>query len=704
MTTPLRQALLDFSAGRTEQARRSCLDLLTHDPDDPGALHLLGLITHRKGAHAQAAVLLRRAAESPLTTTWYLLSYAELCCKDVDRAGAITAIRRAIALGDSLALPWFCLGKLLLEDRELVESGHAFEQTLRCDPRFWQARANLALVNARRGDPGNAHAEFHHLIREQPHNAELYGLHAAFLQELGQLEQALGQARLAARFEPEILEYRLLAADIELQLGHYAAALAGLEGLGNDSSPDPALTALRAHLLRHLDRNDDAVALCRASVEYGVESAELLRAYALAQHLVGHEEEALSLFDRAVAAAANAPLSAARALSDKAVLLQQLGRAADAATTFDLAVQREPSLAEAHYNRANAKLHTADDPAIAAMQALLQGPASYRDRILLHFALGKAHYEAANVERAFPHWHEANRLQRASIDYNPAATTARMIAIARRALGEVDAAAAHGAQVSEVPVFIVGMPRCGSTLVEHILASHPDIHGGGELLQLRGLFEAAAPAGAAAMPGTGVVRGSSDTRLASAALERLQRAATKAKRNTAALRIIDKDLFNFLHLGVIHRVFPRARIIHCRRDALDTCFSTYTKLFQGSLDFAYEMGELGRYFRGYHALMAHWRAALPQQIFLDLDYEKLVRAPYIETARLLDFLGVPWHDACLRFFDTPRMVGTASSTQVRRPIYRTSVQRTRPIRAHLTPLIDALGDLAADPSPPRTTR
>jgi len=211
---------------------------------------------------------------------------------------------------------------------------------------------------------------------------------------------------------------------------------------------------------------------------------------------------------------------------------------------------------------------------------------------------------------------------------------------------------------------------------------HPRVHGGGELLQLRSLFERGLADGAgAAAPDV-------DSSIAEAVCRKLQRVSPHA------LRIVDKDLANFLYLGVIHRIFPRARIIHCRRDPLDTCFSAYSRLFLGNWEFTYDLGELGRYYRGYHALMAHWREMLPGETFLEVDYEALVAEPERETRRVLDFLGLPWHEACLRFFETTRRVGTASFAQVRRPIYRSSIGRAGSVSPHLQPLIEALGDLA----------
>jgi len=150
---------------------------------------------------------------------------------------------------------------------------------------------------------------------------------------------------------------------------------------------------------------------------------------------------------------------------------------------------------------------------------------------------------------------------------------------------------------------------------------------------------------------------------------------------------------------IIHQIFPNARIIHCRRNPLDTCFSAYSKLFAGDFGFTYEQRELGIYYQHYHGLMAHWRSVLPQRIFMDIDYEALVSAPRDETRRLLQFLDLPWNEACMRFFENSRIVNTASFAQVRRPIYRSCVGRTDALRPHLQPLIEALGDLA--PSNPK---
>jgi tetratricopeptide (TPR) repeat protein len=374
----------------------------------------------------------------------------------------------------------------------------------------------------------------------------------------------------------------------------------------------------------------------------------------------------LAVFDRA--AAVNPGL----ALSDKGVLLSHLGRLADARSAFDEALTNEPTLVDAWYNRSNVKTYSSGDPDILAMERLL-GRCSYQEGLLLHFALGKAHMDIGGTDQAFAHWHEGNRMKRAVIDYDSNAAAAQFARCATRMPNPDIRESAAEVRFSDVPVFIVGMPRCGSSLIEQILASHPEIHGAGELVQLRALFEANEPG---------------SRPIAEVALEKLRRFSPRAA------RIIDKDLCNFLHLGVIHRVFPRARIVHCRRSPLDTCFSAYTKLFAGNFGFTYEQRELGAYYCGYHALMAHWRSLLPEQVFMEIDYESLVSDPQTETRRLLEFLDLPWNEACARFFENSRTVNTSSFAQVRRPIYRSSVGSASSLQSHLKPLIAALGDLA----------
>jgi len=664
-----------------------CEALLAREPENAGALHLLGLIAHRTGRTVEATELLRRATEAPGAIALFWLSYAELGCQSTDRLEALRATRRALALDPGSALAWFCLGNLLLDTGAFAESRRALRQALELNPDLWQARASDALACMRSGDAETALAIFQDLVQRHPDNAELRGRHAALLQEFGRFDDALAAAEAAQELDPNKLEYLLRAADIEMELTRYWPAIARLNSVESRWGADAQHRALKAHLLRLVDQNEAAAAACNEALALGIETAELLRAHALALQLTGQEALALATFDRAAAAPGAAVPTIARSYSDKGVLLAHLGRTDEAVAAFDAALRVAPTLADAWYNKANAVTHRRDDADVEAMEQLLSRSAAFRDRLLLHFALGKSHADSGNLERAWEHWQRGNALKRATLNYDPDATSAAFAAIRQRPLDWSLCASAEGSRLSDLPVFVVGMPRSGSTLIEQILASHPGVAGGGELLQLRACFERTQSAGSSAKARTEARTEALAT--ADWALARLSAVSADA------LRVVDKDLANFQHLGVIHQIFPRARIIHCRRDPIETCFSAYTKLFVGEIGYAYRLDELGRYYRDYDALMHHWRASLPPQSLLEVDYERLVSDPETEIPRLIDFLGLPWHGDCLRFFQTRRRVSTSSFAQVRRPIYTTSLRRSLPLRVHLGSLVAALGELAA---------
>jgi len=680
--TPLRQAISDFASGRADAARIQCEELLSREPENAGALHLLGLIAHRSGRKAEGAELLRRATEAPGAIALFWLSYAELGCESNDRLAAIRATRHAVALDPRSTLAWYCLGNLLLGNGALAESRHAFRKVLELNPGFWQARANDAIACMRSGDPETAIEVFQDLVQLQPDNAELRGRHAGMLQELGRLDDALAAAEAAQGLDPDQFDHVLRAADIEMELARYWPAIARLSAVESRWGADAQYCTLKAHLLRLVDQNAEAVATCDEALASGIDSAELLRAQALALQLTGQEALALATFDRAVTVPGTAAPTIARTYSDKGVLLAHLGRTDEAVAAFDAALRLAPTLADAWYNKANATIHRRGDADVEAMEQLLTRPTPFRDRLLMHFALGKSHADGGNLERAWEHWVRGNALKRETLSYDPDVASAELAAIRERPLDWTLCASAAGPRLSDLPVFIVGMPRSGSTLIEQILASHPSVVGGGELLQLRAGFERPLPTGSTTEARAAALA------IADAALARLRSVSA------SALRVIDKDLKNFQHLGVIHQIFPCARIIHCRRDPIETCFSAYTKLFVGEIPYAYRLDELGRYYRDYHALMHHWRASLPPQSLLEVDYERLVRDPDTEIPRLIAFLGLPWHADCARFFETRRHVSTSSFAQVRRPIYSTSLRRSAPLRVHLGSLVAALGDLA----------
>jgi hypothetical protein len=305
---------------------------------------------------------------------------------------------------------------------------------------------------------------------------------------------------------------------------------------------------------------------------------------------------------------------------------------------------------------------------------------SLSDRTTLHFGLGKAMLDIGDSAQAFQHYDEANRLRRSTFTYDADASERWMEGVGEAFSAQLLAAKAGQGASSDLPVFVVGMPRSGTTLVEQVIASHPMARGAGELKRLHALVETIED-----FPGS--VSDLTDSRLKALGEDYLAYVTPMA---VGRARIVDKMPSNLIYCGVIRLILPQARIVHCRRDPVDTCLSCYTKLFAGEQSFTYDQRELGQYHRAYQALAAHWRDTLPASHFLEVDYEAIVADLEGQTRRILEFLGLPWDEACLRFHETQRPVRTASVNQVRQPLYATSVGRWRRHAEQLGPLLQAL--------------
>ncbi len=427
-------------------------------------------------------------------------------------------------------------------------------------------------------------------------------------------------------------------------------------------------------------------------------------------------EEATYRFEQALAAKPDHG-GALMGLGDA---LAASGRQADAVLIFKRLIKAEPGNAAAHYalgqvqkqlgafansreafTRAvalapdNPSLHTAlaesapfvdGDARLAALEALVRNEDRFPDRqkAELHFALFKAYDELKRPDEAFAHLEKANRLTRALLPYDEAEVYDFFRQLKETYTREAVAAFAGAGHPTTLPVFVVGMPRSGTTLVEQILASHPDVFGAGELLFVQDLI-------------LGGFAGSKyPTDLKTLGAEGLKRfggyyAVRLAGLAPKAERIVDKLPANFRQFGLLHLALPRAQIIHVRRDPRDTCFSCYSKLFASGLNYTYDLGELGRYYRAYETLMAHWRAVLPPGAMLEVQYETLVENFETEARRLIDFCGLEWDERCLKFYETKRAVRTLSEFQVRRPLFKSSIGRWKPYERWLKPLFEALG-------------
>ncbi len=572
-----------------------------------------------------------------------------------------------------------------LERKRFAEAAEGFRKAIAARPEMARAHNGLGLALRAQGKPSDAAACYERAIACDPANAAAYNNLGNALRDQNRLADAVAQYRRAI-----------------------------------DISPDHA----RAHgnlglALHRLRRFGDAATHFRRAAELEPHNADAHNNLGNALHAQGKLEEAADAYRRALAerpdfAAAHKNLgNCLRELGDLEGALAQFqdalrlrpdyaeaysglgnvlktgGRLEEARRAHEKAVELAPKNGMLHQQLAESKHFSAGDPQIAQMEALVCDEAiPETGRLALHFALGKAYADAGDDDRSFRHYLQGNALKRRQIPYDETSMLALLAGIERIFTREMMEARAGQGFPDPAPVFIIGMPRSGTSLVEQILASHPKVHGAGELK----LFSEAA-AGCKTAGGRPLRFPDEAEALSAQQLQEIGKAYVEGIRKLAPSsdRVTDKMPWNFRYAGLIHLSLPRAKIIHVRRDPLDTCISCFTKLFTRGQPYSYDLGELGRYYKAYEKLMAHWRAALPSGVMLEVHYEDLAADLDGVARRLVAHCGLAWNDTCLSFHEHDRPVRTASAAQVRRPIYRSSIARWRAYREHLAPLTAALG-------------
>lgn len=443
---------------------------------------------------------------------------------------------------------------------------------------------------------------------------------------------------------------------------------------------------LRAREQRDAGDLTAAEASCREALDLEVDVSEAHRILATVLHAAGRYDEALDEFDEAVRVD---PLSP-RAHRQRGEALAQRGRLAEAELSARTALELQPSYVGAAALLTAVKRFTAaDDADLRTMEAMFgEEKLDDENRITLAFALAKAFEDAQDYERAFAYLEIGNGLRRRSMDYDvdrDLRFLERIASVFDRPL--LERFGGLGSE-SRLPILIVGMPRSGTTLVEQILASHPEVHGAGELWDLHHIAAGVAllSGGNGGYPeGVPHLRRADFARLGDGYAHKLHTLGGSAP------HVTDKAPMNFCHLGFLRLIAPGARVIHCIRDPVDTCLSCFSLDFGfTSVPCSYDLTELGRYYSGYRALMGHWRDTLPADWVLDVRYENVVADLETQARRLIAHCGLPWNDACLQFHQTNRVVHTSSFAQVRRPVYSSSIERWRRYESHLGPLLAAL--------------
>jgi hypothetical protein len=318
---------------------------------------------------------------------------------------------------------------------------------------------------------------------------------------------------------------------------------------------------------------------------------------------------------------------------------------------------------------------------------------SKTERMQLDFALGKAYADLHDYDRSFDRLAAGNSAKRSMISYNEREVLSLFDRIETIFTPQIIATKSGSGESSPIPIFVMGMPRSGTTLVEQIIASHPLVYGAGELQNLNDVVRAVRGSDGNQFPYpefVPVVAPEALRQIGAQYVSSIQRLIPKSA--VGCEHVTDKMPSNYYFAGLIHLALPNAKIIHVVRDPVDTCLSCYSKLFASEQNHTFELGEIGRYYRRYQALMDHWRRVLPAGRILDVRYEEVVEDTEKEARRIIAHCALPWDERCLAFHETDRPVRTASATQVRQPIFKTSVGRWRRYGDRLEPLLEALGD------------
>lgn len=543
-------------------------------------------------------------------------------------------------------------------------------------------RANVLLETKR---PAEALSSYDQALRLQPQLPEALNNRGTALSQLGRLDEAVASFDKAIALRPGFAEAFKNRGFALLSLERVIDALASFEAALALKPHDAGIHGGRGAALMELGRLDDALKSCDRALTLKPGDAQFHNRRGMVLKELRRPAEALTSYDAAIAL----DPAYADAYNNKAIVLNDLGRFDAGKQAIETAIRLAPGVPSFYNHLAECTRISPDDPHLRAMETLAQDMSSLTvdERIKLHFGLGKACADIGDTDRAIRNWLDGNSLRRSQITYSNAADI-DLIARTRAAFDAASMRSRAGCGApSGVPIFILGMPRSGTTLIEQILASHPQVFGAGETGELA--------RAATRISGSPTEPYSPEylSRLSARQLRRfgddfLDRIVTAAP---AAARITDKTPENFRFAGILHLALPAARIIHTRRNPLDTCLSCFSKLFAGNaVPYTYDLADLGRFYRAYEDIMAHWREVLPPDVMLEVQYEEVVADLETQTRRILAHCGLEWDPRCLQFHHTERPVHTASRTQVRQPIYTSSVGRWHAYEPFLAPLLAEL--------------
>ena len=677
------------SQGRLQESEHLLQQILQQQPDHAFALHLLGVIAHQVGKQVLSTELIQKAIRFNGNVALFHANLSEILRQQKRLDEAVAHGERAVALEPRMAMAHSNLGVAYYDRKEYGRAEACQQRALAIAPNFAPALNNMGSIQRERKHKDGALIWYRKAIDAAPDYLEPLNNYGALVLEDDRTREASEALNKALRINPNYPEAICNMGGVHLALEENEAALACYR---RALELRPVYIEARMGLARTLQAMDNLpVAEAEAQLALQIDSSHP-KAHALLGDIhaeLARPELAEAEYNRALSLDPECD----DALLGLGHLRMELGHMDKAEDLFQRALEFKPDHLAARIHITQVKKARKGDRNFAALleEEKRSAQLSENRRMSLHFALGKCYDDTGDYAKAFPHFMAGCKMKRAKLAYDPANAERQFAGLMeifdRAALERLRGAG----DPSALPVFVLGMPRSGTTLTEQIIASHPDVHGAGELHDLLRIAERNIAGMTTAIPFPDNLRALDRQTLAAWGAEY---AAGLKQRAPEAERITDKMPANYFAVGLIHLMLPNAKIIHVNRNPVDTCLSCYTRLFNRKQEHTYDLAELGRYYVQYARLMQHWRNVLPAGAFLDVKYEDIVADQEAQARKLIAYCGLEWNEACLDFHNTKRSIRTASVTQVRQPIYTSSVERWRHYEEFLGPLLDALGDLA----------
>jgi tetratricopeptide (TPR) repeat protein len=677
-------ALQHHQAGRLQSAEQIYRQILAVQPQHPDSLHLLGVILSQSGQHAAAIEHIGQAIVLRGNEACYHNNLGEAYRAASRLAEADACYQRALELSPGYVDAHNNLGVSMADQGKLEEAVACFRRALALNAEFVLAHFNLGNILQKQVKLNDAIACYRRALELKPNYAEAYCNLGVVLKEQGKIDDAVACYRRALALRPDFAEALCNLGDALNAQGKLEEAVACCRR-AVELKPDRAAAYNNlANVLWGQGRPDEAAACCAKALALSPDFAEAHNNLGNLLRDQGKLEQAVASYRKAL----KLKPDYADALGNFGAVLVEQGDLPGAAHSFRAALRCNPRFVFAHGELAKLLRDRLPEADLAALRGLLEGACiPDAQRLLLHFGLAQVLDARSEYREAAEHLNWANQLQlsewrKRSKEYDPLDHESRIERMMEICTEEFFART-HGFGLdSEVPVFIVGLPRSGTTLIEQILAAHPQVFAAGEIKFAGESFASLGGNGLDAFEGLRRVDHPTAQQLAIRQLEQLRAF------DSSSFRIVDKMPDNYLFLGLLACLFPRAKLIYCRRDLRDVAISCWMTHFQ-NIRWANDPQHIATRFYQHERIIEHWRKALPVPL-LELRYEETVADLEGVARKLVAWCGLDWNPACLNFHHAKRPVRTASTVQVRQPVYGTSVGRWRHYEDHLAVLLNAI--------------